>query len=74
MITFNQYYPYVSFKFPLAVGTEETKTVRPEQTKTWSNTSKTHEEVKRDVWNWTEGVYAQRKFIQNIWTCILEKC
>ena len=62
MICFNQYYPYGPFKFPPGSWHEETKTVRPEQTKTWSNTSKTHEEVKRDVWNWTEGVWPEEVY------------
>tara|TARA_B100000035_G_scaffold246092_1_gene214769 strand:- start:196 stop:930 length:735 start_codon:yes stop_codon:yes gene_type:complete len=62
MITFNQYYPYGPFKFPPGSWDEKTKTVRPELTKTFSNTSKTHEEVKTQVWNWTEGVWPEEVY------------
>ncbi len=57
MITFNQYYPYGPFKFVPGSWDEKTKTVRPELSKSFSNIPFSLERVKKEVWNWTEGVW-----------------
>jgi len=57
IVCFNQYYPYGPFKFPPGTWNPETKKVEIERGKVHSNISKTHEQVRNEVWNFATGVY-----------------